>query len=91
MQNETQHLHDVTSRVDVPPVATLIRDIGMLLGKSECDIVECVEALTCVLGDAVAQSTNRMHSDVALSAIMLFVTDAYALGCVSNDDPSTIQ
>ena len=74
-----------------PPVSSLIEGIGGLLGSSECDVVGCIEALTCVLGDAVAQTTNRRFSKAALSATVLFVTEAYTIGCTPDDTTLTMQ
>jgi hypothetical protein len=82
---------DITQTVNPANVAVLMDDIGSLLGNSDCDVVECIEALTCVLGDAVAQTTNRKFSKVALSATMLFVTEAYTYGCTPDDTTSTMQ
>lgn len=82
---------DTTQAADQTNVAVLMDSIGSLLGKSDCDVVECIEALTCVLSDAVAQTTNRKFSKAALSATMLFVTEAYAYGCTPDDTTSTMQ
>jgi hypothetical protein len=82
---------DTTQAADQTNVAVLMESIGSLLGESDCDVVECIEALTCVLGDAVAQNTNRKFSKAALSATMLFVTEAYAYGCTPDDTTSTMQ
>jgi len=78
------------NQIEAPPgTAELITSLGELLGTSECDIVECIEALTCVLGDAIAQTTRRKFSKTALAASMMFVTEAYALGCTPDDSNST--
>jgi len=84
-------MNKATNIAERPPIAGLVEDIGGLLGSSECDVVGCIEALTCVLGDAVAQTTNRRFSKAALSATMLFVTEAYTLGCTPDDTTSTMQ
>ena len=82
---------DTTQAAAQTNVAVLMDSIGSLLGESNCDVVECIEALTCVLGDAVAQTTARKFSKAALSATMLFVTEAYAYGCTPEDTTSTMQ
>lgn len=84
-------MNNATTSAERPPVACLIEGIGGLLGSSECDVVECIEALTCVLGDAVAQTTERKFSRAALSATLLFVTEAYTIGCTPDDTTLTMQ
>ena len=74
-----------------PAVSSLMQGIGGSAGNSECDVVGCIEALTCVLGDAVAQTTNRRFSKAALAATMLFVTEAYTIGCTPDDTTLTMQ
>ena len=53
--------------------------------------MECIEALSCVLGDAMAQTTNRKHHPAVLTAVTLFVAEAYTLGCAPLDSITTIQ
>jgi len=84
MQTETRH-------ADKPSVAALIDGVGVLLSESECDTMECIEALSCVLGDAMAQTTNRKHHPAVLTAVTLFVAEAYTLGCAPLDSITTIQ
>lgn len=84
-------MNKAINAAEQPPVAGLIDGIGSLLGSSECDVVGCIEALTCVLGDAVAQTTNRRFSKAALAATMLFVTEAYTIGCTTDDTTLTMQ
>ena len=72
-------------------VAVLIDSIGGMLGTSDCDLVECIEVLTYVLGDAVAQTTDRKFSKAALSATMLLVTEAYSVGCTPDNTNQTVQ
>lgn len=74
-----------------PRAASLMDDLGLVLSNSGCELSECIEALTGVLGDAMAQATDRRFSKKALSATMLFVTEAYSLGCAGGDTTSTMQ
>ena len=74
MQTETQP-------ADRTRAAALVMDVGVLLSKSECNTMECVEALSCVLGDALAQTTERKYCRDTLQVVTLFLAEAYAFGC----------
>jgi hypothetical protein len=80
-----------TSPADGSVVATLIDGVGTLLCGSECNTMECIEALSYVLGDAMAQTTDRKHHPAVLAAVTLFLTEAYALGCAPLDSITTTQ
>ena len=84
MQTETQP-------ADRTRAAALVMDVGVLLSKSECSTMECVEALSCVLGDALAQTTERKYCSDALQVVTLFLAEAYALGCTLPKNEPTIQ
>lgn len=84
MQTETQP-------ADRTRAAALVMDVGVLLSKSECNTMECVEALSCVLGDALAQTTERKYCSDMLHVVTLFLTEAYAFGCTLPENEPTIQ
>lgn len=84
MQTETQPAN--RSRT-----AELVMDVGVLLSKSGCNTTECVEALSCVLGDALAQTTERKYCSDTLHVVTLFLTEAYAFGCTLPENEPTIQ
>lgn len=84
MQTETQP-------ADRTRAAALVMDVGVLLSKSECSTMECVEALSCVLGDALAQTTERKYCSDMLHVVTLFLTEAYAFGCTLPENEPTIQ
>jgi hypothetical protein len=84
MQTETQP-------ADRTRAAALVMDVGVLLGKSGCNTMECVEALSCVLGDALAQTSERKFCSDALHVVTLFLTEAYTFGCTLPENEPTIQ
>lgn len=84
MQTETQP-------ADRTRAAALVMDVGVLLSKSECSTMECVEALSCVLGDALAQTTERKYCSDTLQVVTLFLAEAYAFGCTLTKNEPTIQ
>lgn len=84
MQTETQP-------ADRTRAAALAMDVGVLLSKSGCNTMECVEALSCVLGDALAQTTERKYCSDTLHVVTLFLTEAYAFGCTLPENEPTIQ
>ena len=84
MQTETQP-------ADRTRAAALVMDVGVLISKSGCNTMECVEALSCVLGDALAQTTERKYCSDTLHVVTLFLTEAYAFGCTLSENEPTIQ
>lgn len=84
MQTETQP-------ADRTRAAALVMDVGVLLSKSGCNTMECVEALSCVLGDALAQTTERKYCSDTLQVVTLFLAEAYAFGCTLPENEPTIQ
>ena len=84
MQTETQP-------ADRTRAAALVMDVGVLLSKSRCNTMECVEALSCVLGDALAQTTERKYCSDTLHVVTLFLTEAYTFGCTLPENEPTIQ
>ena len=84
MQTETQP-------ADRTRAVALVTDVGVLLSKSGCNTMECVEALSCVLGDALAQTTERKYRSDTLHVVTLFLTEAYAFGCTLPENEPTIQ
>ncbi len=84
MQTETQP-------ADRTRAVALVMDVGVLLSKSGCDTMECVEALSCVLGDALAQTTERKYCSVSLQFVTLFLAEAYTFGCTLPENEPTLQ
>ncbi len=84
MQTETQP-------ADRTRAAALVMDVGVLLSKSGCNTMECVEALSCVLSDALAQTTERKYCSDMLQVVTLFLTEAYAFGCTLSENEPTVQ
>lgn len=69
----------------------LVRNVGALLSKSGCNTMDCVEVLSYVLGDALAQTTGRKYRSDTLQVITLFLTEAYTLACMVSENEPTIQ
>ena len=84
MQTETQP-------ADRTRAAALVMDVGVLISKSGCNTMECVEALSCVLGDALAQTTERKYCSDTLQVVTLFLTEAYTCGCTLPETEPTVQ
>ena len=84
MQTETQP-------ADRTRAAALVMDVGVLLSKSGCNTMECVEALSCVLGDALAQTTERTYCSDTLQVVTLFLAEAYTFWFPVPENEPTIQ
>ena len=84
MQTETQP-------ADRTRAAALVMDVGVLISKCGCNTMECVEVLSCVLGDALAQTTERKYCSDTLQVVTLFLTEAYTFGCTLPENEPTIQ